>query len=265
MACTVDEEFAAVRGVDSLAELWESRQGFLSRRPDRAIVAEPTMLDVVVAHKGSLRWRCHARGRAAHSSQPSLGDNAIYRMTRVIRTLEVYAHEIVPKLSHHPRLGAATLSVGMIQGGLSVNTVPDRCTIEVDRRLLPGDDHQQAFAHVAEYLRSHLPRGDWEQIEFDPPFLTSGALDDSINLPWGNQVGEIASQFGDYGKIIGVNYGTDAPPLAREGIPTIVFGPGSIAQAHTADEWISIDQLELATKILERIIANPVPHASYSS
>src|SRR5262245_5771685 len=88
------------------------RSELLPRVPDVAIVAEPTQLNVVVAHKGAARWKCAAGGTATHSSQPHLGDNAIYRMSRILKVLEQYARDIVPKLASHPLCGHPTLSVG---------------------------------------------------------------------------------------------------------------------------------------------------------
>ena len=144
MACSVNEEHG-FGGAPRMHELWEDGSGFLPRAPDAVIVAEPTLLDVVVAHKGAVRWRCHARGRAGHSSQPHLGDNAIYRMARVLEALERYARDVAPTLGRHPLVGHPTLSVGLISGGVSVNTVPDCCTIEIDRRVLPDEDPQAAL------------------------------------------------------------------------------------------------------------------------
>src|SRR5438552_4443083 len=115
------------------------RSELLPRVPDAAIVAEPTKLNVVVAHKGASRWRCSTRGVATHSSQPHLGDNAIFHMARVLDVLDQYAQGVVPRLASHPLCGHPTLSVGLISGGISVNTVPDRCTIEIDRRGLPAE------------------------------------------------------------------------------------------------------------------------------
>src|SRR4051812_16499810 len=97
------------------------RSELLPRVPDAAIVAEPTKLNVVVAHKGAARWRCSTKGIATHSSQPQLGDNAIYHMARVLLMLEQYARDVVPQLASHPLCGQPTLSVGVISGGISVN------------------------------------------------------------------------------------------------------------------------------------------------
>ena len=249
MACTVDEEFAATRGVADLFHLWRRPPTFLTRVPNAAIVAEPTMLDIVVAHKGALRWRCQTSGRAAHSSRPADGDNAIYRMSRVLAALQRYAENQVPNLGNHRLLGTPSLSVGVIAGGISVNTVPDRCTIEIDRRLLPSDDAKCAYQHVIEFLTHELP-DDAVFIHHDEPFLTSGALDDSQNRQLAEHLAKHAKPFGG-GKSIGVNFGTNAPALAVLGIPTVVFGPGSITQAHTADEWLAVEQLLAATEVLE--------------
>lgn len=255
MACTVDEEFAAVRGVAALSDLWIKEPRFMPRAPDVAIVAEPTGLDIVIAHKGALRWRCQTKGRAAHSSKPSEGDNAIYSMAQVLQALEGYAKEVVVGLSKHARLGTPSLSVGVIHGGLSVNTVADRCTIEIDRRLLPGDDAAKAQQHVIDYLHQKLP-GIAVKIEHSTPFLTSAALNDDANGALARRLGELAKRRGSFGEPIGVNFGTDAPPIAVFNVPTVVFGPGSIAQAHTSDEWISVDQLRLATDILEEFVTS---------
>ncbi len=152
MACTVNEEHGFT-GATGLCQLWRAEaNSIFSRRPDAAIVAEPTSLNVVVAHKGMIRWRCHTSGRAAHSSLPEHGKNAIYRMAHVLNALESYANDLVGTLAEHPLCGRPTLSVGTISGGVSVNTVPDRCTIEIDRRIVPGEDPQAAWQHVIDYL-----------------------------------------------------------------------------------------------------------------
>ena len=99
--------------------------------PDAVIVAEPTQLNVVVAHKGVVRWRCQTRGLAVYSAEPQRGENAIYHMAHVLLVLEAYARSLAARRERHPLLGASSLSVGLISGGLSVNTVPDACTIDI--------------------------------------------------------------------------------------------------------------------------------------
>jgi acetylornithine deacetylase len=248
IACTVNEEYG-FSGVRALSRLWNQPGGFLPRRPDAAIVAEPTDLDVVVAHKGVLRWRCHTHGLACHSSRPEAGENAIYKMARVLIPLERYQKEVLPILAPHALCGSATMSVGTIHGGVSANIVPDRCTIEIDRRLSPGEDAQSARQGLIEYLAGAAPE---VTTEHDPSSMFGPALSDAANGPLAERLAASVRTVVGRCKVMGVPYATNAAFLAAEGIPTVVFGPGSIAQAHTADEWIPLDQLHAAVEILDR-------------
>src|SRR4029077_16099777 len=101
----------------------------LSAAPTLAIIAEPTDLNVIVAHRGAVRWKLRTRGRACHSSRPGEGVNAIYKMAEVLSCLERYADELPRMVQPHPLCGSPTISVGRIGGGISVNTVPDECVI----------------------------------------------------------------------------------------------------------------------------------------
>jgi acetylornithine deacetylase len=189
LACTVNEEHgftgathwaetysgrAAVGGRSPDSAAAAGRSKLLPRVPDACIVAEPTQLNVVIAHKGAARWRASTRGRAAHSSQPQLGDNAIYHMARVVSALEHYAREVVPTLGEHSLCGQPTLSVGTITGGFGVNTVPDRATIEIDRRVLPGEDPELALAHCLDYLQTHVEPP--APLEHETPYMLTRGL-----------------------------------------------------------------------------------------
>jgi acetylornithine deacetylase len=255
LACTVNEEHG-FSGAKGLCQLWSKAPSeFFPRAPDAAVVAEPTELKIVVAHKGMVRWRCHTHGRAAHSSNPGLGDNAIYRMARAVEILERYGREILPRQGEHPLCGRPTLSVGTIVGGSGVNTVPDRCTIEIDHRLLPGDDPQTAWRRTIDYVSSQL--GDAaavQHIEQEPPLMNSGGLSDAANGPLADRLASVIQEITGRADRIGVPFGTDAAVISAAGVPTVVFGPGSIDQAHTADEWIALDQLPQASDILYRMI-----------
>ena len=252
MACTVNEEHG-YSGATALTKLWSEPGSIFPRKPDVAVVAEPTELQVVVAHKGVVRWRCHARGRAGHSSQPHLCVNAIFHMAPVLLALERYQRDIAPTLGEHPLCGRPTLSVGTIAGGLSVNTVPDLCTIEIDRRLLPREEPQAAYLHVIDYLSREV--GDDVIVEHEPPFLVGIGLPDETNAELAVAMQAAARSANLASEIVGVPYGTDAAPIAAAGVPAIVFGPGSIAQAHTADEWLALDQLEAASEALYHFAA----------
>jgi acetylornithine deacetylase/succinyl-diaminopimelate desuccinylase family protein len=256
MACSVNEEHG-FSGAKDMALLWaEGKSRLVPRRPDAVIVAEPTDLQVVVAHKGVMRWCITTRGKAAHSSRPELGVNAAYAMAKVLNLLEEYARDTVVHMGEHPLVGKPTLSVGVISGGISVNTVPDRCTIQVDRRVLPGENGPQAREHVIEYLRKRLPAT--VEIDSEPPFLASPGLSDRKNAVLARSLSHVIREHGQAGECVGVSYGTDAPAYDRIDAPTVVFGPGSIAQAHTCDEWISIDELLRATDVLTAFGAQPI-------
>jgi acetylornithine deacetylase len=254
MACTVNEEHGFT-GATGLCRLWSGQPNpIFSCRPDAAIVAEPTNLDVVVAHKGMVRWRCHTHGRATHSSQPEQGENAIFRMAQVLAALEHYQRNVVGTLAEHPRCGRPTLSVGTITGGLSVNTVPDRCTIEIDRRLVPGEQTQPAWQHVIDYVAAETALG--ARVEHDPPFMQSSGLNDAHNQAVAKHlVTAMEATMGRSPQTIGVAFGTDAFCYDAAGVPSVVFGPGSILQAHTADEWVPLAEVEQAAEALYRVIA----------
>ncbi|MBI3838313.1 MAG: M20 family metallopeptidase [Planctomycetia bacterium] len=249
MACSVNEEHG-YSGATALTRLWSQPGSIIARQPDAAIVAEPTELQVVVAHKGVVRWRCHAHGRAAHSSQPHLGVNAIFKMSRLLNSLERYQSEAVSRLGQHALCGQPTLSVGTISGGLSVNTVPDGCTIEIDRRLIPGEKPAEAYRHVLDFIESEI--GADPAIEHEPPFLIGVGLSDEANGPLAERMVAAAREARIPCDKVGVPYGTNAAAIGAAGVPSIVFGPGSIDQAHTADEWLALDQLARASEALYR-------------
>lgn len=217
-------------------------------RADMAIVGEPTQLHIVRAHKGVVRWRIGTSGVTAHSAYPERGTNAIYSMGHVLERLESYAaamREIPP----HPVLGSPSLSVGIIEGGQAVNVVPDRCMIEVDRRTLPGETTDSVLAHVRDALRGI---DGWT---FEPPHLAASGLDIPADHPLVAVLSAAIRQETGTVAVEAAQYATDAGVYARAGIPAVVFGPGSIAQAHTKDEWIDLGELAQASRIIQTLIA----------
>ena len=235
LAAAVDEEFS-YRGVVRLCE---------GLRADAAIVAEPTELRAVCATKGVLRFAIVVRGRAAHSSKPHLGVNAIVHMAQVIAALQQHALELAA--SPHPLVGPATCSIGVIQGGLQVNQVPDFCRIEIDRRLLPG---QSASSALEEYRRLLAALPGVEASMEEPLLLVDEALDTAPQHPLISAAGKVLGAMGLNPAPCGVPFGCDASKLARAGVPSMVFGPGSIDRAHTADEYVEINEVEQALQFL---------------
>lgn len=240
LACTVDEEYTHMGSSKLAAEPVGA---------DVAIVAEPTRLDVVNTHKGAVRWKVRALGRACHSSTPQLGVNAIYRMAKVVEALAEYACQVAGS-EPDAVLGAPSLSVGRIEGGTSANVVPDVCTIEIDRRVIPGEDPVEVPRAVKAFLERKL--GSLEGLEFLPPWVNMPALraQPTESDRWLPGIKEaIRKVRGTEPGVGGVPFGTDAGPLGASGLASYVFGPGDIAQAHTEDEWIELDQVRLASEI----------------
>lgn len=250
LSLTCDEEATSL-GINHLTDSWvtgRAKYRLCPDRPDVAIVAEPTQLDIVVAHRGATRWKIRATGRACHSSRPNEGINAIYRMARVVRALEDYAEWLPGSRPAHPLCGPATLSVGRIEGGSSVNVVPDLCTIEVDRRVIPGEENLAVIEELSEFLRQRV---DFELIH-ESPYCASPALGDENNGGLAAELMSTIQSVVGVKTILGVPYGTHASRFARAKVPSVVFGPGDIAQAHTKDEWIEVSQLDQAAEVYYR-------------
>lgn len=241
LAAVVDEEFS-YRGVVKLCE---------NLKADAAIVAEPTEMRAVIATKGVLRCRIVVRGKSAHSSKPHLGVNAITHMAKVLTAIE--SDNARMAVIQHPLVGSGTCNVGVINGGVQVNFVPDHCSIEIDRRLLPGESAARAVAEYQQLL-NQLP-GISAEIE-EPLLLVDEALDTPAESAVVQTASQILRDLGLNPEPCGVPFGCDASKLSRAGIPSIVFGPGSIDRAHTADEYVELDQVEQALEFQRRFLLN---------
>lgn len=249
LAMVVDEEFS-FRGVAKLCE---------GLQADAALVAEPTNLRAVIASKGVLRWRIRVRGKAAHSSKPHLGVNAIGHMARVILALE----EDHARLSSapHPLLGPATSNVGLIHGGTQVNFVPDECVIEIDRRLLPGESVAKTLAHYEALLSKLGQSSPGLSVEMEPPMLSDEALETPADSAPARLACTLLGEMGLNAEPCGVPFGSDASKLSRQGVPSLIFGPGSIDQAHAAVEFVDLAEVELASRFYRDFILRFDPHS----
>lgn len=211
-------------------------------KADLVIVGEPTELKVVTAHKGLTYAIGRFRGRAAHGSRPHLGQNAILDASKVVQQIEtVYSERL--KTVQRPLLGSGTVNVGIIRGGAQANIVPDYCEIHIDRRTLPGETKASVLAELKEVERNAGIRSsvEWDLGELDRP-----AMESDPDLPLTRQLMEAAG----VDQSVGVDFFCDAALIAQGGSPCVVFGPGSIDQAHTADEWIETQSLEAGAEIL---------------
>jgi len=214
-----DEEFEQ-RGAKACA---------VRKMADFAIAGEPTNLNVVHTHKGTAWLKVETHGKSAHASIPEIGVNAIDRMTETLKILREHFPEICP-VQPDPVLGKPTFSTGRINGGSKINVVPDRCSAEIDIRILPGQESM--VVAVAEFLRDHQVPATVTPIKVSAPLYTSP------ENPFIKKFAELGST------LTGANWFCDAAAFALEGTPAIAIGPGSIAQAHTADEFIEIAELE---------------------
>ncbi len=240
MAAAADEEY----GFHGARKLVES--GFMA---EGAVVGEPTGLQLVIAHKGACRLNISTYGTAVHSSRPHEGDNAIYAMAEIVRGLRDYADALYQR-PQHPLVGGPTCCVGMISGGQAPNIVPDRCEVSVDRRVIPGED----MPVVEEEIRNTIAAAVGDEITWDLELSLAGLPLETdpecgIVLRACQAIGAVT---GDT-KLVGAQYGTDAAAFSRSGIPSVVVGPGSIEQAHTAVEYVDIDQVERAALIYEEL------------
>lgn len=211
-------------------------QHFARHHPDYAfaIVGEPTSLKTVHKHKGCLWADVITKGVAAHGATPEKGVNAIVKMAAIIDALQTEFREIlVSEGGTDELLGHSTLNLGMINGGTRSNIVADTCTLRLDIRVTP-ELHQRGGA--LKVLESFIARQDpGAQVQ-----VTSCAM--PLDTPASNRFVQQLVAAG--AALDGAPWFCDAAYLADKGIPSIAIGPGSIAQAHTKDEWISIQDLE---------------------
>jgi acetylornithine deacetylase/succinyl-diaminopimelate desuccinylase family protein len=241
-AATIDEEYS-YRGVWALC----NDPPF---EAEAAIVAEPTSLQAVVASKGVVRWKIETRGKSAHSSKPHLGVSAIEHMARVILRLEDDTRELAQHA--HPLLGPATCNVGVVRGGTQINFVPDRCEVEIDRRMLPNETTEQVLAHYQKLLEDLAAQHASFDFVMHPPLLTDWPLATDPTHPVVQKMAGVLSSMGLDSQMIGVPFCCDASKFGLRGIPSLILGPGSIDQAHSAIEYIECSQVLQAAEIYRR-------------
>ncbi|WP_324715901.1 M20 family metallopeptidase [Carboxydochorda subterranea] len=240
-----DEEMLGPFGTQYLVERFPVRA-------DAAICGEPTGLRPFVAARGLLWVEITTTGRSCHASTPHLGVNAVVKMAAVIQSLHGLRFT-----ARHPLLGSPTLSVGTIAGGSKTNVVPDRCTITLDRRLVPGESPESALAAIEQELRALeasdpdcqarvrvLHHAQPSEVGPDEPIVQAVAR---VRALLGLQPAPPAGMPGT----------TDARFLVNQaGIPTVILGPGQLDQAHTVDESVAVAELEQAALLYAGILCD---------
>jgi succinyl-diaminopimelate desuccinylase len=217
--------------------------------PDFVLVGEPTSNKVAIAHKGIVRTNITVLGRSAHATTPWHGVNAIEKMAKVVSALEAYNGRL--RRSEHPLLGASSITVSLISGGIAPNVVADQCTIDLDRRFMPGENPSQVVEDLQELLRE-LSVQDPELVcsmsntRISDSFETEGSDRFSLTL-----IEAAAAVTGQNAGPVGFLPGADARFFKL--IPSasvVIFGPGSYEAAHSSAEYVPIDELRQAEEIL---------------
>jgi acetylornithine deacetylase len=230
IACVVDEEHASI-GAEALVT------GY---RADAAVVTEPTDLAVAVAHKGFEWVEVETEGRAAHGSRPREGRDAILRMGRVLTELEALDRSLQSGRTH-PLLGSASLHASLIEGGRELSSYPDRCTLQVERRTIPGEP----AGSVGREVEAILARLRAQDSEFQGAskvmfYRSPYEIDAHHDLP--SMLVSSAATAGVTAPVIGMSFWTDAAILGDAGIPSVLFGPTG-GGLHSLEEWVEIDSV----------------------
>ena len=224
-----------------------------------AVIAEPSDGTIYRAHKGVLWFKVGTKGHSIHSSRvTSKGtENAIYKMSKVVSALQNYL--LILEKRKNALVGNPTISVGVIEGGTKANVVPDTCMITVDRRLLPNESPKKALGEIQKILSELSQKDRTLKMEVEVILEREGAIvgsNENIVKITKEAVKEVV---GKSPKVTGCIATTDMAFLVNQGkIPTVVYGPGSLQQAHVVDEYIEVDELVKASKvyasILERVL-----------
>lgn len=242
IAGVVDEEHGMIGSVDF---------GLNGPPVDYAIVAEPTRLAICPAHKGQICMTITTRGLATHSSMPENGINAIYHMAAMVTALQEYARQLTQR-TPHPMCGTPTLSVGVIRGGDNACAVPDFCEVEIDRRVIPGETYETVISELTEVFEALRETTPNLKYEFSKPFLNAPPLATPVTSPLMTALqGGAQAELGKAPMVHPFPGATDAPNF---NCPTLIFGAGDLAQCHSLNEYIEIDEIEVAVKIYLRTL-----------
>ncbi len=252
-AFSYDEEVGCFGAQTLLADLAESGLP-KAALPRLCIVGEPTSMVPAIAHKGVARWRCCVKGRAAHSSQTHIAVNAIEAAARLVAGLADMADDFAARGPRYAGFEVpwTTAAVGVIEGGIADNVVPEDCRFHYEFRALPGTDVAALQRRVEDHAAALVPAmhavDAATDIRFEtlcavPPF--QAALDDPAV--------RLAQQLAGTDRTTLVGFGTEAGLFQSAGIASVVCGPGSITQAHQADEYVSLAQLAQAEAFLQAL------------
>jgi acetylornithine deacetylase len=250
LAFSYDEEVGCLGVGRLIADMMRS-----GVRPNACVVGEPTEMRPVIAHKGKKGYRCTVRGLAGHSAYAPHGVNAVEYAAEAIAFLNAMARRHRERGPYDRGFDVAhtTVHTGVLRGGTALNVIPHECVFDFEFRHLPGDDPEALLREFTDYLRKklepemrpvHPPAGFTIEPLSDIPMLDTGPESEVVALAQ-----ELTGER-DIGK---VSFATEGSQFQRAGIPTVVCGPGSIAQAHKPNEYVSLDQIARCEEFLRRL------------
>ncbi|QOF75104.1 M20 family metallopeptidase (plasmid) [Aminobacter sp. SR38] len=244
VAGVVDEEHTMLGSKDF---------GLHGPRVDYSIIAEPTSLTICPAHKGQICTTIRTLGTSAHSSMPERGNNAIFHMASALVELQRYADELGIR-AQHPTCGRPTFSAGVIRGGQNASSVPDLCELDIDRRTVPGETLGVVMSELSDILAHLSSRNRQFRYELAEPALDIPAFDTPLGSPI---VTSIRAAFervvGKHATIAPFPGSTDAPNF---GCPGVICGPGALAQCHSLNEYVAVDEIVTAVRIYLQTIVS---------
>jgi acetylornithine deacetylase/succinyl-diaminopimelate desuccinylase family protein len=233
------------------------QQGF---HADGAVVGEPTQNEVLCAHKGTFMRRVTLHGKGAHSGRPELGVNAISAAATLVAIWDQLHAKLLAR--PHPLVGPASATVTLIDGGTRQNTIPDRCSLLLDRRLVPGENHDQARTELAVALAEVQARHP--SIRIEPPVEVVATVPSETNLSAAIVTAALAARSAvslREARPGGFSAGCDMSKLVlHAGIPTVICGPGNLSEAHAPDEFVSVQAVQEAEEIYCRIATRFLTH-----
>jgi succinyl-diaminopimelate desuccinylase len=243
-----DEETGGTRGMRYLME-----KDLYS--PDMVVVGEITNRNgIAIAEKGAVTYNLTTKGRTAHASTPWVGVNAIEKMVKILYRLNMILSERL-KMRPSGILPPATMNIGMIKGGIASNIVPDKCSVRLDRRILPGESIESVTKEIQDVI-DEVKQEDGD-IETNLRVLGSGA---PFETSPSEMICQIAKKTLEELKLpsefVGFEQVSDGRFFAEKGVPTILIGPGIAKQAHTPDESLELDQYLEAIKIYSLLAIN---------
>jgi acetylornithine deacetylase len=255
-AFSYDEEVGCIGVGRLISDL--AQQGIT---PKSCIVGEPTLMRPVIAHKGKKGFRCSVRGLASHSAYAPAGVNAVEAAAEAVAYLKSMArrHRDHGPFDRSFDVAHTTVHTGVMRGGTALNIVPHECTFDFEFRHLPGDDPDALLAEFTSYIDARIVP-EMRAVHADAGFSIEplSALPALDNGPEVEVVG-LAQELSGNDDIGKVSFGTEGSQFQRAGIPTVVCGPGSIAQAHKPNEYVAIEQVvkceEFMRRLMDRVCA----------